>query len=294
MTSRILYLVGGAPRVGKSALAQRLLQSDGIPWLPTDVIRTALRFVVPEIDTVDQDPVDAAQLADVMYPHVETVAEVCAEEADRFLIEGFEVSTTYPARLRMALGGISVRSCFLGNCTYSADDLAAYRGPKPQHESEASRTELEEAAAWIRQRSGQLRDDCRQQGLPYVDAGELGFHSAMTQARGHLLGPTNASVKVGTSLESPCLASTSRPSVAEMPRTEDQRDPLLVRATKSMAVAVSFVPCSSCSAICFRPHSTGSTYPKRPNDYDAASAWPQVVGPDVAGLSTPAAATVLL
>src|SRR6266536_3531822 len=98
MGGHTLYLVGGAPRVGKSSLAQRLLETDGIPWLPTDVLRTVLRRVLPE-----QDPVDAWRLAEVMYPHVEQAAEVCAEEAERFLIEGFELSPSYPARLRAAL-----------------------------------------------------------------------------------------------------------------------------------------------------------------------------------------------
>jgi predicted kinase len=60
---RILYLLGGAPRVGKSALAQRLLETEGIPWLPTDVVRTVLRRVLPELDAADQDPVDTPQLA---------------------------------------------------------------------------------------------------------------------------------------------------------------------------------------------------------------------------------------
>jgi hypothetical protein len=91
-----LYLVGGAPRVGKSSLAQRLLNTDGIPWLPTDVLRTVLRRVLPGLDAVDQDPVDARLLAEVTYPHVEQAAEVCAEEAERFLIEGFELSPSYP------------------------------------------------------------------------------------------------------------------------------------------------------------------------------------------------------
>ncbi len=40
-------------RVGKSALAQRLLLSDGIQWLPTDVLRTVLRRVLPELDELD-------------------------------------------------------------------------------------------------------------------------------------------------------------------------------------------------------------------------------------------------
>ncbi len=122
MAGHVLYLVGGAPRVGKSSLAQRLLAVDGIPWLPTDVLRTVLRRVLPELDAVDQDPVDASLLA-----------EVCAEEADRFLIEGFELAPWYPGRLRAALEGTEVRACFLGHGSFSIDDLAGYRGPKPQH-----------------------------------------------------------------------------------------------------------------------------------------------------------------
>jgi hypothetical protein len=187
MTGRILYLLGGVPRVGKSTLAQRLLATDGIPWLPSDVVRTVLRRVLPELDAVDQDPVDAVRLAELMYPHIEQAAEVCVEEAEQFLIEGFELAPTYPARLRAALPGTSVRACFLGHRTFSADDLANYRGPKPQHETQASRTELDGAAAWIRQRSHQLHEECRNERLPYVDVGTLGFQTAMQQARRLLL-----------------------------------------------------------------------------------------------------------
>jgi hypothetical protein len=114
LSGHVLYLVGGPPRVGKSSsLAQRLVAADGIPWLPTDVVRTVVRQVVPEIDAVDQDPVDFTRLADVMYPYIEQAAEVCADEAEQFLIEGFELSPSYPARLEAALAGVSVRACFL-------------------------------------------------------------------------------------------------------------------------------------------------------------------------------------
>ncbi len=188
MAGRILYVVGGAPRVGKSVQAERLLRTEGIPWLPTDVLRTVLRRVLPELDAVDQDPVDAAQLAELMYPHIEQAAEVCAQEAGQFLIEGFEPAPSYPARLQAALVGTTVRSCFLGHRSFSADDLASYRGPKPQHEQEASRAELDEAAAWIRRRSRRLREECDEEGLLYLDVGALGFEAAMRQARGHLLG----------------------------------------------------------------------------------------------------------
>jgi hypothetical protein len=182
-----LYLVGGAPRVGKSSLAQRLLQTDGIPFLPTDVLRTVLRRVLPELDAIDQDPVDALLLAEVMYPHIEQAAEVCVEEAECFLIEGFELSPSYVARLQAALGQAEVRGCFLGHGSFSVQDLAGYQGPKPQHRG-ASRAELGEAAAWIRRRSRQLQQECGGVGVPYVDVGELGFEAAMRQARHLLLG----------------------------------------------------------------------------------------------------------
>jgi hypothetical protein len=186
MGGHTLYLVGGAPRVGKSSLAQRLLATDGIPWLPTDVLRTVLRRVLPRLDAIDQDPVDAWQLAEFMYPHIEQAAQVCAEEAERFLIEGFELSPSYPARLRAALGQTAVRACFLGHSGFSVEDLVGYQGPKPQHHG-ASREQLHEAAAWIRRRSRRLRDECDDVVVPYVDLGEVGFEAAMIQARRHLL-----------------------------------------------------------------------------------------------------------
>ena len=41
------------PCYRESTLAHLLLRTDWIPWLPTDVIRTVLRRVLPELDAVD-------------------------------------------------------------------------------------------------------------------------------------------------------------------------------------------------------------------------------------------------
>jgi len=112
---------------------------------------------------------------------------VCAEEADRFLIEGFGQAPCYTGRLRAALAGIEVRACFLGHGSFSIADLAGYRGPKPQHHG-ASRQDLGEAAGWIRRRSQRLRDECGQAGVPNVEVGEVSFEAVMIDARRHLLG----------------------------------------------------------------------------------------------------------
>jgi hypothetical protein len=181
-----VYLVGGPARVGKSSLAHRLLRGDGIAWLPTDVLRTVLRRVLPELDDLDQGEVPAAAVGELMYPHIAQAVEVCGEEAERFLIEGPDIVPSMVGRLSTALPGITIRACFLGNAGFSGDDLASYRGPKPQHQG-ASRAELAAAAAWIRRESGYYRRECARLGLPYVDVGALGFDAAMIEVRRHLL-----------------------------------------------------------------------------------------------------------
>ena len=154
MTAHVIYLVGGTPRVGKSSLAQRLLAVDGIPWLPTDVIRTVARRVAPEVDAIDQDPVDAAALAEIMYPYIEQAVEVCAEEAVHFLGRGIRAGGVLP---HAAAGGawpdrdprVLPRAWLL-----LSGGSRRLPGPKPQAESDLSSGELHEAASWIRTAAG--------------------------------------------------------------------------------------------------------------------------------------------
>ena len=113
--------------VGKSSLVQRLL-GDGIAWLPTDVLRTVLRRVLPELDELDQGDVPAAAVGELMYPHIAQAVEVCGEEAERFLIEGADIVPLMVPRLAVALPGITIRACFLGNVAFSGHDLASYGG----------------------------------------------------------------------------------------------------------------------------------------------------------------------
>ena len=105
-------------------------------------------------------------------------------------VEGFELAPSYPARLRAALAGSEIRACFLGHRSFSAEDLAAYRGPKPQSEGDLSPGELRESASWIRHRSRELAEQCTALRVPYVDVGQVGFSAAMAEARRLLLGPS--------------------------------------------------------------------------------------------------------
>lgn len=42
-----MYLIGGAPRTGKSIISNHLMRELTIPWLSTDVLRTVIHDVMP-------------------------------------------------------------------------------------------------------------------------------------------------------------------------------------------------------------------------------------------------------
>jgi chloramphenicol 3-O-phosphotransferase len=63
----VIVFIPGAPRVGKTALAQDLTETRGVPWLPTDFVWTLLRHVLAELDRLDSGFPDPGQLADYMY-----------------------------------------------------------------------------------------------------------------------------------------------------------------------------------------------------------------------------------
>jgi hypothetical protein len=106
-------------------LAQRLLLSDGIAWLPTDVLRTVLRRVLPELDELDQGDVSAAAVGELMYPHIEQAVEVCGEEAEQFLVEGPDIVAA-AGRSGFAAGDAGVAR----QCVTRAVASVRVRGPR--------------------------------------------------------------------------------------------------------------------------------------------------------------------
>lgn len=179
--ARVLYVVGGPPRVGKSALGRSIMASRRIPWLSTDILKTVLRIVVRDIDELDRGHADPDLVAERMYPHLERAADVALDQSERFLIEGAEWFPRHVAPLSAALEEASVRACFLGNATYSHEDLAAYQGVNRWHDR-VDEKERQGMPEWIRRWSDRLRAECAEIGQPYIDVGEMGFDEAVTSA----------------------------------------------------------------------------------------------------------------
>jgi 2-phosphoglycerate kinase len=103
----MLYLIGGAPRVGKSIIAQQLMKEKGVPWLSTDVLRSICYDLTPEAlreefypyvgvtdnNVVFSQPVDVIvkqQIteAESMKSSIKTFIKHQIDVRDNFILEG--------------------------------------------------------------------------------------------------------------------------------------------------------------------------------------------------------------
>jgi hypothetical protein len=75
--------------------------------LPSQARQEAAAVTTPRCGLINRSP-------SVIESEAPQAAEVCVEEAACFLIEGFELSPTYVARLQASLAQAEVRGCFLG------------------------------------------------------------------------------------------------------------------------------------------------------------------------------------
>ena len=187
----MLYLVGGAPRTGKSSLAMAMLRTHGVPWLPSDVVRHILRRTMPEIDAIESGPDYIDGLAQLMHPIIEELIELCLGQAPHYLIEGVEIVPAHVEGYAARFG--QVHACFLGDSLASEATLGAYQGENPWHQ-DRTQTQLEGMATAIRERSARIEDQCRQVGLAYIDVGRSGFQGMIEQGLEVLVaGPTRSS-----------------------------------------------------------------------------------------------------
>ena len=109
----MIYLVGGAPRAGKSVLAQRVSAKLRIGWISTDVLRELLALRDAERTKAEWNatPEMIAGKAEKFYPYLERFVWGISSLADNYLIEGVEL---LPSQVMTLSAQYQVRSVFLG------------------------------------------------------------------------------------------------------------------------------------------------------------------------------------
>lgn len=176
----MIYLIGGMPRVGKSTLAQILLERDNVPWIPLDKIREAIRDAAPQLGITDGKDW-WIQHHEKFYPFVRGLIRAMATSEIPYTFEG---DSFLPRHADALVKEFNVRACFLGASRLDLDTLKTHRGNQYWLD-DLSEKELSDLPGWIVTRSAEYKDECATLGIPYFDVSD-GQQEALEKAYGYL------------------------------------------------------------------------------------------------------------
>lgn len=119
----MIYLIGGAPRAGKSILGQRLAAEWGIGWVATDVLRSLLKDESVAGWNASAEAISAT--AEWFFPHLQRFIWGISSLADDYLIEGVHL---LPKQTVALASQYQVRALFLGRSRLSLAQFDEFPG----------------------------------------------------------------------------------------------------------------------------------------------------------------------
>jgi len=166
----LIYLIGGAPRSGKSILGQQIAARLGIGWISTDLLMEVLRVknVEGTIDRWNADSEAIAAAAEWLFPCLERFVAGVSSLAEHYLIEGVGF---LPVQVEQLSRRYSVHAIFLG-C--SQMDLVRFDQFPGRSRGYAGLPEevRRQFAGDIPRWSTFIRQEAERFGYPYLDMSE--------------------------------------------------------------------------------------------------------------------------
>ena len=163
----MIYLIGGAPRAGKTMLAQRLCTTLKVGWISTDLLLDLLRVAnVPGRKTTwDAAPEAITAAAEWFFPYLERFIWGVSSFTDDYVIEGVDF---LPAQVAQLSTQYPIRAVFLGCSQMTLESFAQFPGRSKgyAHLPEALRRQIvEDVPRW----SAFIRQEAERLGYAYVD-----------------------------------------------------------------------------------------------------------------------------
>ena len=123
----MIYLIGGAPRVGKSILAQRLCVSLNVGWISTDLLMDLLRVSNTSGIKVEWNATPEAITANAewFFTYLERFIWGVSSLADHYVIEGVDFLPAQVARLSTQY---PIQVVFLGCSQLTLEGLRQFPG----------------------------------------------------------------------------------------------------------------------------------------------------------------------
>ena len=184
----MVYLIGGAPRVGKSILGQRIATKLKTSWISTDILWQLLKAKNIEGSNIqwDASPEAIRKNAEWFYPCLKQFVWGVDSKAENYLIEGVVILPEQVAALSEIY---PVRAVFLGCSQMTLEIFDRYPGRSRGYAvlPEEIRRQF---AGDIPQWSRFVRQEAERYGYPYVDTA-VEFPARLDEAEGLLTGSVN-------------------------------------------------------------------------------------------------------
>ena len=182
----MLYMIGGAPRSGKTTLARRMLAEHGVPYFSIDTLIASLAGAQPELGMRVSDP--ALKRMEIVWPTIRKVASDVLHSGEDLLLEGDVLLPKHLIEFGQSTHA-GIKACFIG-----------YADVDPERKLRAIREHVAAGIDWteelddarllnligeLRAFSEYLRRECCHYKIPYFD-GSACLASAIRDAKTYL------------------------------------------------------------------------------------------------------------
>ena len=163
----MIYLIGGAPRAGKSILGQQVSAKLKIGWISTDLLMELLRAKNEEGVKVEWNAAPEAITADAewFFPYLERFIWGVNSMAENYVIEGVDF---LPAQVVRLSTQYQIRSVFLGCSQMTLKTFDQFPGRSRGYSNlpeEMRRQIVRDVPLW----SELIRQEAERFGYPYFD-----------------------------------------------------------------------------------------------------------------------------
>ena len=163
----MIYLVGGAPRAGKSILGQQVSAKLNVGWVSTDVLIQLLRVKNEASTKAEWNAAPAAITANAewFFPYLERFIWGVSSLADNYVIEGVNF---LPSQVVQLSQQYQLRAVFLGCSSMTLERLNQFPGRSRGYSllpEEVRRQIVQDVPLW----SEFIRQEAGRSGYPYVD-----------------------------------------------------------------------------------------------------------------------------
>ena len=163
----MIYLIGGAPRAGKSILCQQIAAKLKIGWVSTDLLMELLRVKNDEgVKTEwNASPEAIAATAEWFFPYLERFVWGVSSLAENYVIEGVDF---LPAQVKQLTAKCPIQSIFLGCSKMTLERFDQFPGRSPGYArlpEEMRRQFAQDIPLW----SAFVEQEAKRFGYPYID-----------------------------------------------------------------------------------------------------------------------------